>query len=111
MPSKDKDFAFSISFGQPEIYVKAVTGTFDESFFTDPQTGQFKFPDYNSSWKGMVRFKDVTKYKRHYFYFLTKKEIAQFNLDKFECDFFTPDLQVEIFPNFIRRFPEASFKI
>jgi len=74
-----------------------------------PQSGQFAFPDYNTHWKGMVRFKDITKYKKNFFEGLGKKEIAQFNLDEFEYGFIPPDFQIETFPNFIQRFPEASF--
>jgi hypothetical protein len=100
---------FTITFGGSRKYEKAVAGTFDESYFKDPQSGQFIFPNYTAHWKGMVRFKDITKYKKDFFDGLSKQEIAQFNLDEFEFSFLPPEFQIETFPNFIRRFPEASF--
>jgi hypothetical protein len=109
MSSKDKDFVISITFGGPRKYVKGVAGSFDESYFKDPQSGQFTFPDYNTRWKGMVRFKDTTKYKKDFAERLSKKQIANLNLDNFEYHFIPPEFQVESFPNFIRRFPEACF--
>ena len=109
MSPYDKDFVVSFSFDKPRIYLKAVAGTFDENYFKDPQSGQFAFPDYNTHWNGMVRFKDITKYKKDFFDGLSKKEIAQFNLDEFECNFVHPEFLIETFPNFIRRFPAASF--
>src|SRR5882757_3016655 len=109
MSSQNKDFDIGFTFGEQREYAKAVAGTFDENYFKDPQSGQFVFPDYNTHWKGMVRFKDITKYKRDYFDGLSKKEIVQFNLAEFEYSFLPPEFQIETFPNFIQRFPEASF--
>lgn len=109
MSSQEKDAAFRFTFGKPRKYVKGVAGTFDENFFKDPQSGQFTFPDYNTHWKGIVRLKDITKYKKDFAERLSKKQIANLSLDNFEYHFVPPEFKVESFPDFFKRFPEACF--
>lgn len=105
--------ALSISFNPDDLlsgrYARAVAGSFDASYFTDPVTGKFTFPSYTKHWKGLVKIKDATYYKQDYFTGLSKKERAAFSLNDFERYFSDPDFEFETFDNFLERFPEENF--
>lgn len=108
MSNDDYRVVFSIGLDpQSSEYFKAHPGSFDTSFFTDPGTGKFRFPDYNERLKGLVRIEDHTNYS-DYTKYLSEKKKANFDLDDFEQNF-SEDLVVESFPAFMARFPEACF--
>lgn len=94
LSSQEKDAAFRFTFGKPRKYVKGVSGTFDENVFKDHQSGQFSFPDYNTHWKGIVRFKDITKYKKDFAERLSKKQIANLSLDNLNTTLFRRNLRL-----------------
>lgn len=99
----------TLSLFHPVEYKKAVAGSFDVSWFINPTTGKFKFPDYTKNWRGMVHIKDNTQYKTIYFGGLDTEEKKKFSLADFELNFTSPDFEIESFPAFFQRIPGASF--
>jgi hypothetical protein len=111
MSSEKDNKAITIDFASlfETEYQKAVPGTYDESFFTDPQTGKFRFPAYNPLFKGMISIKDESKYKQMYFTRLSAKETLAFTMDDFERNFDIPWFTTEKFSDFMDRLPESAF--
>lgn len=90
-------------------YTKAVEDSYDASYFTDEDTGLFRFPNYNKSPKGLVKIKDVTRYKEDYFTFLDSGQKKAYTIDQFEYHFSAPVLEVQDFPGFLEKLPPSCF--
>lgn len=102
VPDKDPD-----TWG--DEYTKAMDGSYDASYFTDEATGLFRFPNYNAGPKGLVKIKDVTRYREDYFAFMSREEQKAYTIDEFEYHFSGPVLEVQGFEEFLENLPPACF--
>ncbi|HTE26834.1 hypothetical protein [Flavitalea sp.] len=112
MSSEKEKGGFTIDFSRlfSSDYDKAVPGSYDESLYTDPVTGKFRFPSNNTLFKGIISVKDETNYKQEYFSGLSIKEKQAFSIDEFERNFMIPLFSIEKFSDFMERMPEESFE-
>jgi hypothetical protein len=60
-------------------YLRAVPGSFDESAFVNPKTGNFCFPKYRSPKTAIVKIKETTDYSDWYQVDLSPDEVWQVN--------------------------------
>lgn len=90
-------------------YLKAIDGTFDESYFKDHVTGRFCLPNYNKDWKGLVKVKDITQYKDSDFAWARREEKRRYTIDDFEKKFPFVVFEVQEFPEFLGKLPAACF--
>ncbi len=91
---------------------------FDESYFVDPSTGGFCFPQYHSTGEHSVEIDDTTDYQ---FYFwddinLTPKEISRYNITDFERDLINVDIceleiTIDSLEDFIKKIPSDFFQL
>ena len=84
----------------------AKPGTFDESEFTDPNTGRFRFPRYkHDSERFLVKISDDTDYRDEYWdsMELDAEERREYGIRDFEDDFMDPDIEVDSFEVFFNK--------
>jgi len=85
-------------------YLSAKDGTFDKTYFIDPDTNKFKFPKYNKdNNKFLVQIKDITNYREIYFDGYNKMERENFSFEDFEKIFAQPELEIESFEDFLEK--------
>ena len=77
--------------------MRAIDGTYDKTFFINPETGQFRFPNYNADNRFIVKIKDETNYRDIHWDGLSQKEKQSYGLREFEYFYVTPDLYIESF--------------
>ncbi|HTE26832.1 hypothetical protein [Flavitalea sp.] len=90
-------------------YIKAIEGSYDRGYFTEPGSGKFRMPSYNKDWTGQVKIKDCTNYKEAYYGILDKDEKAKYTIDDFEYKFPFVWFEVQDFQTFLSKLPAASF--
>jgi len=92
----------SMSIGAP-VCKRALSGTFEESYFVDPNTGFFRFPKYRKDNKCIVQIKDITNYKEDMWDDLDADEKKNFNISDFEFNFVSADIEIDSFWNIFDR--------
>lgn len=75
-------------------------GTFDSSYFTDPQTRRFCFPKYKHDNKYLVKIRDTTNHREDHWVGFTREEKSQYTLRDFEENAYGFDLEVDPFSAF-----------
>lgn len=90
-------------------YTKAVEGSYDTSYFTEPGSGKFRMPSYNKDWSGPVKIKDCTNYKEGHYGFQDKQERAKYTIDDFEYQFPFVWFQVQDFQSYLAKLPASGF--
>jgi hypothetical protein len=91
-------------------YLSAKDGTFDKTYFIDPDTNKFRFPKYNKdNNKFLVQIKDITNYKESYFDGYNKNERDNFTFVDFEKIFITPELEIDCFEDFLENLKSNNF--
>lgn len=78
-------------------YIRAAEGTYDKSYFINPETGKFRFPNYNADGQFIVKIKDETNYRDLYWDGRSQKEKQSFSIKDFEYFYMPPDLYIESF--------------
>jgi len=93
------------------------TWIFDESYFVDPVTGNFRFPKYSFTGEQLVEIDDNTEYQLHFWEDanLTVTEIRNYGITDFERDLIGLDnceLEIEIdnLEEFARKIPGDFFR-
>lgn len=79
----------------------ALSGTFDESEFVNPNTGRFKFPTYKHRKEFLVKIDDQTDYKGDIWEDLEADERREFDLSEFEDCSPCFDFEVDNFETFL----------
>jgi hypothetical protein len=87
----------SVTNKTPVKVMRAIDGTYDKAFFVNPETGQFRFPNYNADNRFIVKIKDETNYRDLHWYGLSQEEKQSYGLKEFELFYMTPDVYVESF--------------
>ena len=90
---------------------------FDESYFVDPVTGSFRFPEYSYTGEQLVEIDDTTEYE---FYFweennLTSEEICNYCITDFERDLvnleiYELEIKIDNLESFVRKIPDDFFR-
>jgi len=107
--AKDKKINTPISTAKFK-YFSAKDGTFDKTYFINPDTNKFQFPKYNKdNNRFLVQIKDITNYKETYFDGYDKKEKDNFSFEDFEQTFFPPELEIESFEDFLENLKSNNF--
>lgn len=91
-------------------FLRAKEGTYDKSYFIDPQTNRFRFPNYNIDNKRfIVKITDETEYKTLYWEdYLTPKEKQEYTIKRFEFSFIDPGIYIH--DPFWEMFDKPMFK-
>lgn len=90
-------------------FSRAKEGTYDKSYFIDPQTNRFRFPNYNIDNKRfIVKITDETEYKTLYWEDFTPKEKQEYTIKHFEFSFIDPDIYIH--DSFWEIFDKPMFK-
>lgn len=91
-------------------FLGAKEGIFDKSYFINEESKKFKFPNYNKgNKKYLVKIKDTTNYKENYFSGISKQEKENFSFNDFERNYFTPDLEIDSFEDFLDGLADSCF--
>jgi len=96
---RSREYSRSSTPIEAPVCKRALSGTFDESYFVDPKTGAFRFPKYRTDKKCIVQIKDITKYKDDMWYDLDVNEKKNFGIADFEFNFVSADIEIDGFWN------------
>lgn len=96
---RSRDFARTYKSIKSPVCERAVSGTFDESYFVDPDTGAFRFPKYKTDKTCIVQIKDITNYKEDMWYGIDENEKKNFGIADFEFNFVSADIEIDSFWN------------
>jgi len=90
---------------------------FDESYFVDPVTGSFCFPQYRYTGEQLVEINDTTDYQSYWVGEgnLTPEEICNYGITDFErdlCGLENCELEMEIdtIEDFVKKIPDDFFR-
>ncbi len=101
----------ALSSNTPAPRTSALPGTYDKSYFNNPETGRFQFPKYKHDKRFKVRITDTTNYRDMCQWDLLDSEERQnFSMSDFEHYFNCPDIEVDDFNEFLNQMGTQGFE-